>query len=137
MDHCKPILSLQICPQENSSFFPTNWTSSFAPTKNKSNLVISTMPSIDIPPNPKKITNLNIEKCQSISIPPRPVYHPAIINACQRFFAKDPRELTQDEAKNFKQYIQDKAQIGEPLESEEMYLPQGGLRNCLHCHALT
>ena len=76
-------------------------------------------------------------KSQSISIPPRPIYHPAIINACQRFFAKHPRELEKHEAEKFKQYVQDKAEIGEPIEDEEIYQPFGGWRICLHCEELT
>ena len=83
------------------------------------------------------MSSLNLMKFQSISIPPQPVYYPAIINACQRFFAKHPRELKQDEAEKFKQYVQDKAQISEPLESEEIYLPCGGLRVCVNCKELT
>ena len=53
--------------------------------------------------------HLNITKFQSISIPPRPVYHPAIVGACQRFFSKHPSELSQDEIQKFKQYKKDKA----------------------------
>ena len=121
-------VSLSISPQEASSFFPP---------KIQSNLVVYIPSSINIPPNLKKMSNLNIIKSQSISIPPRPVYHPAIINACQRFFVKHPSELRQDEVEKFKQYRKDKAQIGEPLESEEIYLPSGGLRTCLNCRELT
>ena len=116
-------ISLSISPQEASSFFPP---------KIQSNLVVSTPSSISIPPNLKKMSSLNIVKSRSISIPPRPVYHPAIINSCIKFFAKHPSELGQDEVQKFNQYRKDKAQIGEPLESEDIYLPIGGLRTCLN-----
>ena len=102
-------VSLSISPQEASSFFPPQI---------QSNLVVSSPSSINIPPNLKKMSNLNIIKSQSISIPPRPVYHPVIIKACQRFFAKHPSELRQDKVEKFTQYRKD-------LESEEMYLPSG------------
>ena len=100
-------------------------------------MVVSMLSSINILPNLKKMSSLNIVKSQAISIPPRRVYHPAIINACIAFFAKHPSELRQDKAEKFKQHIQDKAQIGEPLESEEIYLPTGGLRTCINYRELT
>ena len=122
------LISLSKSPQEDSSFFPP---------KIQSNLVVSNPSSINIPPNLKNMSSLNIIKSQSISIPPRPVYHPAIINACIKFFAKHPSELRRDEFQKFKQYRKDKAQIGEPHESENIYLPIGGLRTCLNCGELT
>ena len=78
------LISLSISPQEASSFFPPEI---------QSNLVVSTMSSISIPPNLMKMSRLNIVKSRSISISPRPVYHPAIINSCIKFFAKHPIEL--------------------------------------------
>ena len=112
-------------------------TVSIAPLKPQPNLDVSPTSSRDIPPNIKKILNLDVQKSQQISIPPRTVYHPAIINASQRFFAKHPSELSQDEVEKFTQYRRDKAEIGEPLESEEIYLPMGGFRICLNCRELT
>ena len=101
------------------------------------NLVVSFQSSMDIPPNLKKMSKLNIVTIQSTSIPPRPVYHPAIINACTAMFAKHPSELRQDEVEKFKRYRNHKTQIGEPLETEIIYLPSGGLRTCLNCKELT
>ena len=146
MSHSTPIPSLQICPQENFSFLSTKQKSlsistqesfSFSPPNLQPNLVVSFQSSMDIPPNVKKMSNLNIVKIQSTSIPPRPVYHPTIINACTAMFAKHPSELGQDEIEKFKRYRNHKIQIGEPLETEIIYLPSGGLRTCLHCKELT
>ena len=88
-------------------------------------------------PKPKKLSYLTIVKSQSISIPPWPIYHPAIIHACLRFFTKHPSELSQEELEKFKQYRGDKAELGEPLENEDIYLPIGGFRTCLNCRELT
>ena len=40
--------------------------------------------------NPK----LSMIRNQTISIPPRPVYHPAIVNACETIFGRHPDDLT-------------------------------------------
>jgi hypothetical protein len=79
--------SLSISPQE---------TVSFTPLKPQPNLDVSPPSSIDIPPNIKKMPTLRIVKFQSTSIPPRPVYHPAIINACTAMFSKHPSRLTEE-----------------------------------------
>ena len=142
MCHSRPIPSLEICPQKNSSFLPTKQKSlsispqetfSFSPPKLIPNLAVSFQSSMDIPPNLKKMSI----QIQSTSIPPRPVYHPAIINACTAMFAKHPSQLQQDEVEKFKRYRHHKTQIGEPLETEIIYLPSGGLRTCLNCRELT
>jgi hypothetical protein len=99
MCHSRPFPSLQICPQENSSILPSKQNSlsiapqetfSLSPSQVQPNLAVSFQSSMDIPPNSQKMPNLNIVKTQSISIPPRPVYHPAIINACSAMFDKHP-----------------------------------------------
>ena len=146
MSHSRPFPSLQICPQENSSFLPSKQNSlsiapqetfSLSPSQVQPNLAVSFQSSMDIPPNSQKMPNLNIVKIQSISIPPRPVYHPAIINACSAMFDKHPSKLRQDEVDKFMRYRNHKTKIGEPLETEIIYLPSGGLRNCLNCRELT
>ena len=100
-------------------------------------LSITSLSPIDIPPTIGKLPKLTIVKSSSTSFLPRPVYHPAIYNASQHFFLKPPSQLTADEAHRFKQYQQDKTEIGEPLEAEEKFLPIGGIRTCVNCGELT
>jgi hypothetical protein len=118
--------SLLITPHKSISFSPP-----------RPRLVSSLLSSIDIPPIIKKKPKLQIVKIQSTSISPRPVYHPAIVNACDAMFAKHPSKLNPDEVQKFKLYQNHKTKIGEPLETEVIYLPIGGLRTCLNCRELT
>ena len=96
---------------------------SIAPAKKLQNYVVASLSPIDIPPTIRKMPKLTIVKSSATSILPRTVYHPAIINASQAFFLKHPSQLTADEAQKFKQYQEDKTEIGEPLEAEEKFLP--------------
>ena len=93
--------------------------------------------SINIPPVISKRANLDCVRLKQISISPRPIYHPAIINACSAMFAKHPSSLSQEEVQKFKAYRSHKIQKSEPIESEIIYLPSGGIRNCLNCGELT
>ena len=81
------------------------------------------MSNVDLPPIFKEKCKLNLERCTSTSIPPRPVYHPVIISVCEAMFAKHPSKLTPEEINKFNMYKERKKQIGEPLESEIIYLP--------------
>ena len=101
------------------------------------NYEVTVLPPIDIPPITMQRPKLNIRKTGSTSIPPRPVYHPAIINASKAMFAKHPSQLTPEEVKKFKYYQDHKIRIGEPLETEVIYLPIGGIRTCLNCGEIT
>ena len=47
--------------------------------------------------------------------------------------SKHPSDLTPEEVEKFKFYQQYKLQRGEPIESDVIYQPCGGARNCLHC----
>ena len=80
--------------------------------------------------------NLSISKACSTSLPPRPIYHPAVINACKTMHGKHPSELSQKEAHTFKFYLQWKCDRGEPVETDVVHLPSG-MRDCLHCGHLT
>ena len=112
------------------------------------------LPGIDIPPLPPKLLSCKTLPCTSIapiikekpklsiricttSIPPRPVYHPAIVNASHAMFTKHPSQLLPEELEKFKNYQDYKIRIGEPLETEIIYLPSGGIRTCLNCGELT
>ena len=103
----------------------------------KSNLVVIKLPSIDIPPVHKENPKLNFKRNQAVSISPRKTYHPAIHGACQAMFSKHPCDLTPEEIHKFNFYKNHKIQIGEPLESEIIYLPVGGIRTCNNCGELT
>ena len=105
-------------------------TTSIAPAKNFATYDVKKLASINIPPTIRKIQKLNIVKSGATYIPPRPEYHPAIISASQAFFLKHPSRLTAEEIQKFKQYKEDKATIGEPLETEAKFLPNGGIRTC-------
>ena len=103
-------------------------------SKNSLNVGKTTLPSISfIPP----IDNLTIVRNAGISIKPRIIYHPAVINACEAIFKKHPDQLEQDEIVKFNHYRKWKTEMGDPLESNIVYLPTGGLRNCLVCGHLT
>ena len=113
----------EVVSQQSISFIP--------PTPN---LDVTRMPSIDLPPI---IPKLSCVALQPITIPPRLVYHPHIINACNAFFSKHPRDLTPEEIQKFETYRNRKIQIGEPIESEIIYMPSGGIRTCQNCGELT
>ena len=103
-------------------------------SKNSLNLGKTTLPSISfIPP----IDNLTIVRNANISIKPRKIYHPAVINACEAMFKRHPNQLEQDEIEKFNHYRKWKADMGDPVEYSLVYLPTGGLRNCLVCGHLT
>ena len=81
---------------------------------------------------PKK-PNLSIVTQPSISVPPKKIYHSAIIKACYAITGKDhPSQLLPEEVKKFKAYIDHKREIGEPVESDLLYLPTS-MRDCIHC----
>ena len=84
--------------------------------------------TVDIPPILKERPKLTLVRCTKTTILPRPVYHPAIINACDAMFLKHPSKLMPEEVDKFNVYKNRKIQIGEPLESEVIYLPIGGIR---------
>ena len=109
---------------------------SISPAKNLSKYAVTSFPPIDIPPTIKEIQKLNFVRTSATSVLPRPVYHPAVINASQAFFLKHPSRLTAEEMQKFKQYQEDKTTIGEPLETEAKFLPNGGIRTCLNCGEL-
>ena len=73
----------------------------------------------------------------SISIPPRPVYHPAINQACQAMFGKHPTSLTPEEVSKFKIYQRQKLKNNDPIENDVIYQPIGGIRTCIQCGNLT
>ena len=138
---CQPSLSLYHLPPVDIPPSPPKLLScttlpptSIAPAKNLTNYEVKTLAPIDIPP--MKIQKLYILRSGATSIPPRPVYHPAIINASQAFFSKHPSQLTAEEIQKFKQK-EDKASIGEPLQTEVIFLPNGGIRTCCNCGELT
>ena len=78
-----------------------------------------------------------LTRVQTTSIPPRDIYHPAIISACKAFHGKHPSQLTPEEANKFNFYRNYKLQHGEPIEEDIVYLPSGGMKNCLQCGELT
>ena len=72
-----------------------------------------------------------------IDIQPRKVYHPSIINACDSMFKKHPDQMSKDEIVRFNVFRIWKTDNGDPLETNVVYLPIGGLRTCLICRHLT
>ena len=92
---------------------------------------------VDIAPMNSSCANLTRETQCTISIPPKPVYHPAIINACKAMHDKHPDELNKEEVEKFNFYIRHKMNTGDPIEHNVIYLPMGGLRNCMQCGNLT
>ena len=94
------------------------------------------LPDIDIPPTIQR-TELELVRFPPISIPPRPIYHPAIIIACQDMFAKHPSALLPKEVDQLNFLRNHLYQVGEPLETNSVYLPSGGVRTCMHCRELT
>ena len=104
-----------------------------------STAVQASCPSLNVAcetdPFPKEPV-LSIMNNAPISIPPREVYHPAIINACKAICDKHPSQLTTEEAHKFNFYLERKCEMGQPVESDLVYLPSS-MRNCLHCGYLT
>ena len=100
----------------------------------KKPLGISPLITTNVPPQKPK---LDFVRAKSISIPPHQIYHPAVINASNAMFGKDPSQLEADEALKFKMYRMNKIQKGEPLETEVIFLPIGGIRTCVNCRELT
>ena len=117
---------LSISPQQSTSVSPT------MPT-----FAVTSLSPMDIPPIFKKTPKLSIRKNGTTSIPPRSVYHPAIINASNAMFQKHPSQLSPEELQKFKYYQEHKIRIGEPLETEIIFLPSGGIRTCLNCGEIT
>ena len=97
----------------------------------KPNLTLEKLAPVDIAP--WKLPCLSIESQPVISIPPKKIYHPAIINARYAITGKHhPNQLLPEEVKKFKAYIDRKLEMGEPVESDLLYVPTS-MRNCMHC----
>ena len=121
-----PILpKLSISPQKSLSIFPP-----------KQNLDVDLLPSIDLPPTIQK-AKLEFLRFHPISIPPRTIYHHVVIIACNAMFAKHPSVLLPEEVDQFNCIRNHTKQVGKPFESDELYLPSGGVRTCLNCGQLT
>ena len=103
----------------------------------KRSLSMCAQTTIVIPPIITKQPNLTSVKLQEHNIRPKKIYHPCIINACDTMFKKHPDCLTKDEIEKFNKYRSWKSAIGDPIESNPIYLPIGGLRKCLICANLT
>ena len=52
-------------------------------------------------------------------------------------FQKHPSKLVPEEIEKFKWYENHNIQIEEPLETDVIYQPIGGIRTCLNCGELT
>ena len=76
-------------------------------------------------------------KLAEIDVRPKKIYHPTIINCCETLFNKHPDHLSKKEIIKFNHYRKWKSEIGDPIEANPVYLPIGGLRNCLICTNLT
>ena len=98
------------------------------------NLSKTIFPTISFSPEKPK---LSLETIEGIDIRPRKIYHPCIINACFTMFKKHPDLLAQEEIVKFNEYRAWKKERDDPLESNPIYLPIGGLRKCLVCENLT
>ena len=96
---------------------------------------MSSLPQVDI--SPAKKSNFEVVINPPISISPRKIYHPSIINASESLFKKHPDMLQQDEIRKFNHFKKYKSEIGDPLETNVVFLPIGGLRKCLVCENLT
>ena len=97
----------------------------------KPELSVESLLSVDIPPG--KRPSLTIVSQPPTSIPPRKIYHPAVIKACYAITGKHhPSQLLPDETKRLKNYIDQKREMGEPVETDLLYLPTS-MRNCVHC----
>ena len=84
-----------------------------------------------------KLSSLSNSTISTTSIPPKHIYHPAIHNACQSMFQKSPYSLSPEEIDKFKIHRKWKTENGNPFETDLVYLPSGGMRQCLHCEQLT
>ena len=89
---------------------------------------------------PKSSSNLSIttlftnsaqsfyhQKFCCFSIRPRKVYHPSIINACKSMVKRHPDSFTKEEGLKFLEIRNWKSEVGDPLETNVVYLPIGGL----------
>jgi hypothetical protein len=122
----KPALSLSVVHLPHLDISPSP----------QNELSFCSQPTIAIPPaNPQP--KLSPEKLEGINIRPKKIYHPTIINACDALFKKHPDQLSREEIENFNQYRKMKLEMGDPLETNPIYLPIGGLRKCLICANLT
>ena len=119
------------------TFIKTKSFSSLSISPTKPNLSITISPSFDLPPRIQTKPKLSLTCVQTTSISPRAIYHPAIISACKAFHGKHPSQLTPEEANKFNFYRTYKQQHGEPIEDDIVYLPSGGMKNCLQCGELT
>ena len=102
--------------------------------KSLQKLSTTTLPSINLIPETPKLSTVRTS-AQSVS--PRLIYHPAIINASLALHQKHPSQLSPEEIDKFNMYRRYKIDQGQPIEEELMYLPSGGLRNCMQCGHLT
>ena len=70
-------------------------------------------------------------------IRPWKFYQHSIINASDSLFKKHPDLLQPDDIIKFNHFRKYKSEIGDPLETNVVFLPIGGLRTCLVCGNLT
>ena len=124
MKHPEPILSFIYLPGLDIS-----------PSLPNEALSICPQTPITIPPTQQP--KLATVKLTNIDINPKKIYHPTIINACNSMFNKHPDRLSTEEIVKFNKYKRWKSEIGDPFESNPIYLPIGGLRKCLICENLT
>ena len=123
---CDRPRNLSICHQSSLSIAPK-----------LAKLSVTSPSSISLPPCPLRKLNLNVSAATVTSIPPRPVYHPAIVKASLSLFNKHPRALSAAEIEKFNHYRNWKDMNGEHVEDDIVYLPAGGMRNCVNCGELT
>ena len=129
--HCKETIVKKILSISSQQSF------SILPDPSYPNLTAKSLTSINIFPRAVKKPKMEIVRVQSTTVLPRKVYHPTIINACQAMFAKHPSQLVPEEVTKFKFYRNMKIQNRDPIESDVIYLPIGGIRTCLNCGELT
>ena len=104
---------------------------------NKNNtLTISHLTHINVLPAQHRFL-IQTQKGSQISIRPRKIYHPTIIDACNSLFKKHPDLLQPEEIIQFNKFRKYKSEVGDPLETNVVFLPIGGLRKCLICGHLT
>ena len=60
-----------------------------------------------------------------------------MIKCINTMFNNHPDALTQEEIIKFNHYKRWKSESGDPLETNPIYLPIGGLQKCLVCQNLT
>ena len=83
--------------------------------------------SIDIPSSIQKKHKLDFVRCSSITV----------FNAAGAMLRKHYGQLEPDKVMKFNLYRNRKLKIGEPLEKEIIYQPNGGTRTCLNCGEFT